>query len=48
MSSSAGLLAEQQIPAVPGRGFGMPGYIRLAFCVDERVIAGLAEGFNGP
>jgi aspartate aminotransferase len=40
------LLAEQQILAVPGRGFGMPGYIRLAFCVDERVIAGSAEGFK--
>ena len=30
------LLAEQKILAVPGRGFGMPGYIRLAFCVDEK------------
>ncbi len=40
------LLQEQKILAVPGRGFGMPGYIRLAFCVDERVIAGSAEGFK--
>ncbi len=38
------LLAEQKILAVPGRGFGMPGYIRLAFCVDEKVIAASAEG----
>ena len=40
------LLQEQKILAVPGRGFGMPGHIRLAFCVDERVIAGSAEGFK--
>jgi len=40
------LLQEQKILAVPGRGFGMPGYIRLAFCVDEKVIAGSEEGFK--
>ncbi|MDD2467599.1 MAG: pyridoxal phosphate-dependent aminotransferase [Desulfobulbus sp.] len=40
------LLAEQKILAVPGRGFGMPGYIRLAFCVDEKVIAGSVAGFK--
>ncbi|ADW17222.1 aminotransferase class I and II [Desulfobulbus propionicus DSM 2032] len=40
------LLAEQKILAVPGRGFGLPGYIRLAFCVDEKVIAASAPGFK--
>ena len=40
------LLTEQKILAVPSRGFGLPGYIRLAFCVDEKVIAGSAEGFK--
>ena len=40
------LLTEEKILAVPGRGFGMPGYIRLAFCVDERVIARSADGFK--
>ena len=40
------LLQEQKILAVPGRGFGQPGYIRLAFCVDETIIAGSAEGFK--
>jgi aspartate aminotransferase len=40
------LLADQKILAVPGRGFGMPGYIRLAFCVDEKVIAASAPGFK--
>ncbi|MCL2789133.1 MAG: pyridoxal phosphate-dependent aminotransferase [Desulfobulbus sp.] len=40
------LLAEQKILAVPGRGFGLSGYIRLSFCVSEKVIAGSAEGFK--
>jgi aspartate aminotransferase len=40
------ILQEEKILAVPGRGFGMPGYIRLAFCVDEQVIANSVEGFK--
>jgi aspartate aminotransferase len=40
------LLQEQKILAVPGRGFGLPGHIRLAFCVDEKVIAGSVDGFK--
>ena len=32
------LLLEENVLAVPGRGFGFPGYFRLAFCVDEKVI----------
>jgi aspartate aminotransferase len=39
------LLLEENILAVPGRGFGMPGHFRLAFCVDEQVIARSAPGF---
>ncbi len=39
------LLKEENILAVPGRGFGRPGYFRLAFCVPEAVIAAAAEGF---
>ncbi len=38
-------LMEEQILAVPGSGFGYPGYFRLAFCVDEAVIRGAAPGF---
>ncbi|GAB7082013.1 pyridoxal phosphate-dependent aminotransferase [Megalodesulfovibrio paquesii] len=38
-------LQAQRILAVPGRGFGLPGYIRLAYCVDEAVIEGSREGF---
>jgi len=40
------LLLEENILAVPGRGFGMPGYFRLTFCVDEEVIARAAPGFK--
>jgi aspartate aminotransferase len=40
-----GLLAEQRILGVPGRGFGMPGYFRLAFCVEDAVIERSAAGF---
>jgi aspartate aminotransferase len=41
-----GILQEEKILAVPGRGFGAPGYIRLAFCIDEKVIAASAEAFK--
>lgn len=39
------ILQENKILAVPGRGFGAPGYFRLAFCVEDDVIARAAEGF---
>ncbi|MBC7356346.1 MAG: pyridoxal phosphate-dependent aminotransferase [Desulfomicrobiaceae bacterium] len=38
------ILQEERILAVPGRGFGMPGYFRLAFCVDEAVIERARDG----
>lgn len=38
-------LVQERILAVPGSGFGCPGYFRLAFCVDEAVIRRAAEGF---
>ncbi len=37
-------LAEERVLGVPGRGFGLPGYFRLAFCVGEEVIARAEEG----
>ncbi|MDR1241772.1 MAG: pyridoxal phosphate-dependent aminotransferase [Deltaproteobacteria bacterium] len=40
------LLADELILAVPGRGFGLPGYFRLAFCVGEEVIRRAAPGFK--
>ena len=41
-----GYLQKQKVLAVPGRGFGVPGYFRLAFCVDDIVITRSAEGFK--
>jgi aspartate aminotransferase len=38
-------LKEENILAVPGRGFGRPGYFRLAFCVPEATIEAAAAGF---
>jgi len=40
------ILQEEKILAVPGRGFGAPGYIRLAFCIDDDVIARSADAFK--
>ncbi len=37
-------LLEERVLAVPGRGFGCPGYLRLAFCVDASVIDAAAPG----
>jgi len=39
-------LQEEKILAVPGRGFGAPGFMRLAFCTDEDVIRRSADGFK--
>jgi aspartate aminotransferase len=33
-------LAEQRVLAVPGSGFGRPGYFRLSYCCDDRTIEG--------
>ncbi|WP_136798271.1 pyridoxal phosphate-dependent aminotransferase [Desulfosediminicola ganghwensis] len=40
------ILQEEKILAVPGRGFGKPGFMRLAFCVPDEVIANSAEAFK--
>ncbi len=40
------ILQREKILAVPGRGFGAPGHIRLAFCVDEEVIGRSADAFR--
>lgn len=38
-------LQAERVLAVPGTGFGYPGFFRLAFCVDEKVIRRSAESF---
>ncbi|PIE69172.1 MAG: aspartate aminotransferase [Deltaproteobacteria bacterium] len=40
------VLQQNRILAVPGRGFGAPGYMRLAFCVDETIITASADAFK--
>lgn len=39
------ILQEEKILAVPGTGFGCPGYFRLAFCVGEDVILRAKDAF---
>ncbi|MEW5815597.1 MAG: pyridoxal phosphate-dependent aminotransferase [Spirochaetota bacterium] len=40
------LLRKELILTVPGRGFGLPGYFRIAFCVEDRVIEAALPGFE--
>ena len=39
------LLAEN-ILVTPGTGFGTPGYFRVSYSVDEKVLEGAMEGFS--
>ncbi len=39
-------LQDELILVVPGRGFGMAGFVRLSCSVDEKIIARSAEGFK--
>lgn len=39
-------LADELVLGVPGKGFGMPGFFRLAFCVDEAIIRRSLPGFK--
>jgi aspartate aminotransferase len=39
-------LQQELVLAVPGSGFGGPGYFRLAYCVDDRTIENAAPGFK--
>ncbi len=38
-------LQDELILTVPGRGFGLPGYFRIAYCVGDEVIEKSMEGF---
>jgi aspartate aminotransferase len=42
----ADCLKKHLILAVPGSGFGAPGWIRFAYCVDEKVIRASAAAFK--
>ncbi len=39
-------LQEENILTVPGSGFGMPGYFRIAYCVSDYVIEHALPGFK--
>ena len=39
-------LQKYNVLAVPGQGFGAPGYFRLSYCVEEWVIEGSLPGFR--
>jgi aspartate aminotransferase len=39
-------LQSRRILTVPGRGFGKPGYFRIAYCVEKKIIEGALPGFK--
>ncbi len=39
-------LADPQVLVVPGRGFGLPGYFRISYCLTASVIEGSIAGFE--
>jgi aspartate aminotransferase len=39
-------LQEYNVLVVPGKGFGAPGYFRISYCVEDRVIEGSLPGFR--
>ncbi|MYD73102.1 MAG: aminotransferase class I/II-fold pyridoxal phosphate-dependent enzyme, partial [Chloroflexi bacterium] len=38
-------LQRQGVLVVPGRGFGLEGYFRISYCVEQRDLEGAAPGF---
>ena len=38
------VLQEWNVLAVPGRGFGTPGYFRISYCMEDRVLEGAMDG----
>jgi len=39
-------LQKHGVLVVPGRGFGLPGYFRISFCVEDYVLEGAKVGFE--
>lgn len=40
-------LQKLKVLTVPGRGFGTPGYFRIAYCVEDAVLEGSLNGLRG-
>ena len=38
-------LQARLVLTVPGRGFGTPGYFRISYCLEDRVLEGAMDGF---
>ncbi|MXY46725.1 MAG: pyridoxal phosphate-dependent aminotransferase [Chloroflexi bacterium] len=39
-------LQERKVLVVPGTGFGLPGYFRISYCVDDHTLEGALPGFE--
>ncbi len=39
-------LQKSRVLAVPGSGFGTPGYFRLSYCVTDQTLAGSLAGLE--
>jgi aspartate aminotransferase len=39
-------LLQTKVLTVPGQGFGTPGYFRIAYCVEDKVLEGSLAGFR--
>ena len=39
-------LQEHNVLVVPGSGFGLPGYFRISYCVDDRTLEGALKGLR--
>jgi len=39
-------LQNLKVLTVPGRGFGTPGYFRIAYCVEDKVLKGSLDGLR--
>jgi aspartate aminotransferase len=39
-------LQRYNVLAVPGRGFGTPGYFRISYCVEDKTLEGSLDGFK--
>ncbi len=39
-------LQRHNVLVVPGSGFGLPGYFRISYCVDDRTLEGSLQGFE--
>lgn len=49
VEDDVGFVAELQkhnVLVVPGKGFGAPGYFRISYCVEDRVLEGSLAGFK--